>query len=67
MFGEAIICTNTYVYRITQRHARQIVDIQRSAFDRILIHPDNAVFSDKGGCLYCQTDERVLCYLLNDQ
>ena len=43
MFGAAIICTNTYVYRVAQRHARQIADIQRSAFDRGLIHPDNAM------------------------
>ena len=43
MFGAAITCTNTYVYRIAQRHARQIADIQRSAFDRGLIHPDNAM------------------------
>jgi len=29
MFGVVIICTNTYVYRVAQRHARQIADIQR--------------------------------------
>ena len=43
MFGAVIICTNTYVYSVAQRHARQIADIQRSAFDRGLIHPDNAI------------------------
>ena len=43
IFGAVIICTNTYVYRVAQRHARQIADIQRSAFDRGLIHPDNAM------------------------
>ena len=43
MFGAAIICTNTYEYRIAQRHARQIADIQTRAFDRGLIHPDNAM------------------------
>jgi len=41
MFGAVIICTNTYVFRVAQRHARQIADIQRSIFDRGLIHPDN--------------------------
>ena len=29
MFGAVIICTNTYVYRVAQRHARQTADIQR--------------------------------------
>ena len=70
MFGAAILCTNTYVYRVAQRHARQLADIQTSAFDRGLIHPDNAMserqfFSGKGGCLYCFSFYTITCTVVD--